>query len=114
MGAGEDPNVSCGVNRDHRIVVGIGRVFVQQDRRPWDGVGRVIVVRHHVQKRAVVRVGAAVTEERLVHFFDVDSKRTMFCAVGAQPTAVFVLVFSPLLSALVPNTSIPVGCSDFE
>ena len=65
----------------YEVITVIGSL-VEQQRGARDLAGRMVVVRDHVEQRAVALVGAAVAEKGLVHLRRVPGEGDVFGAVG--------------------------------
>ena len=68
--SGKDPDVAFVVDGNHRVVMCVIGLLVEQNRRPWHLVRLVIIVRDHMQQSAVaVHSGTAITKKSLVNLF---------------------------------------------
>ena len=78
------PYMAVVIDGNHRVVMGIGGILVQQDRRLRHCAGGVVVAGDHVHEMPVI-VGcrSPVAKKRLVHFSAVNSKRLMLGTIRA-------------------------------
>ena len=112
MGRGKNPEVAAVVHLKGWIVVGILRVFVEEEAGAGHLAGFVIVVRHHVEQLLLVGGmpgrGAAINEKGLLDFLAVDGNGGVLLGVGGKAAAVFVFEFVPGGLVVVPDAAVSV------